>query len=318
MPNKFFSAAQKQNNISFKFASNQMGQIVTLVDANKAKLFNKYSLKNATGWTNVQIVELYCTSDITLSIPEVEPPALNRADGEHANLLKTQDYLWKTSRLELELYSRTQGGAWNYFGTVPLKHNSGFRYRRHRLMDLLTDNVQAEFGEGGALGVKLINAGYGNLNAGDRISIIGSWIQEVVLVQDQIPYVVNTAYFTGTSSSASPSPSPSPTPTTNEVTNEFTTALISSQTTILQPRATRTGLTITVITPGLSGGRVGAWENNAWASGFAVNPINWTSSETNKIITNFNTWKGEVRCNQNGFGDPGEEIKLKITEKYTP
>lgn len=312
MGNKFFSAAQKQNNISFKFAPNQMGQVITLVDANKHRLFTAYGLRDAIGWTNVQIIELYCTSDITSSIPEATPPVLDRADGEYANLQKTQDYLWKTSRLELELYSRIKGGIWNYFGTVPLKHNSGFRYRRHRLIDLLTDNVQAEFGEGGALGVKLANVGYGNLAAGDRISIIGSWIQEVVIIQEQLPYVTNTAYFTGTSSSGNGTTPPP----TNETINEFNIQ-IPSQTVVLQPRATRTSLTITVTTPGFSGGFVGAWENNTWKSGFTSNPVNWDSSETGKIITDFTTWKGEVRANQAGFGDPEDTATLKITEKYT-
>lgn len=313
--NKFFSAAQKQNNISFRFSPNQMGQIVTLIDASKHRLFSRYGLTKNIGWTNVQIVELYCTSDITTSLYEIKPPILNREDGEYANIQKTQDYLWTTERIELELYSRIQGGSWNFFGSVPLKHNSGFRYRRHRLIDLLTDNVQAEFGEGGALGARLVNVGYGNLSASDRVSIIGSWIQEVVLVQEQITSVSNIANFYG--SSASASPSPSPTPTVNEVTNEFTTPLIKTATTILAARSSRTALTITVVTPGASGGFVGAWVNNAWASEFTSNPVTWTASETNKVITAFNSWKGDIRCNQGGFGDNADAFALKITEKYT-
>lgn len=312
MPDKYFSSAQKQNNIAFSFSTAQAAsqQIVTLVDCNKFRLFNRYNLRNAVGWINAQIVELYCTSSI-ISIPEVAPPILNREDGEYANLQKTQDYLWKTSRIDLELFSRVQNRPWVYIGSVPLKHNSGFRYRRHRLIDLLTDNVQCEFGEGGALGARLVNVGWGNISASDRVSIIGSYIEEAVLVQDQLPSVINTANFSGTSGGTAPAPAPT------EVTNEFTTPGIRQSTKILDPREKRTSLVITVQTAGASGGVVGAWVNNNWSSTISPNPISWTSSQAGLVINGLTNWKGEVRANQAGFGDIVDSISLRVVEKYT-
>lgn len=316
MGNKYFSSQQHQNDIAFEFNASHMGQIVTLLDNNQASFFNQYDLTGCKGWISAQLVELYLYADIAVSIPEVKPPELVRGE-DYLNTIRTNDYLWKTSRLELELYKRSRFGSWVIFGIVPIKHNAGFRYRRSRLIDMFTDNVQSELGRGGAVGIRLVNVGFGNLTPPDKVSIVGSWIQEPVIIQEQLPYVTNTVNSYGSTVSPSPSPSPTPTPSA-EVTNEFTTGLIVTSTTVLQPRATRTSLTITVVTPGLSGGRVGAWENNNWASGISPNPVNWLSSENGKIITTFNTWKGEVKCNQNGFGDPGEEIQLKVTEKYTP
>lgn len=312
MGNKYFSSEQHQNDIAVEIAPTQMGQIVILADNNQSTFFSIYGLTGAKGWINAQLVELYCFSEINISIPEVRPPELKREDGEYANIQKTNDYLWKTSRLELELYKRGRNRKWILIGIVPIKHNGGFRYRRNRLMDLFTDNVQAEFGRGGAIGVKLVNVGYGNLQSPDKLTIQGSWIQEPVVVQEQLPAVVNTAYFTGTSGTDE-----NTTPPSNEVTNEFNIQIPGS-TLILQSRATRISLVITVVTPGASGGAVGAWANNNFASGFPTNPVSWTPSEAGKIITAFDAWKGEIRANHYGFGDPGDTATLKITEKYTP
>lgn len=315
MGNKYFSSQQHQNDIAFSFSPVQMNQMVVLLDNNQATFFNRYGLTGCKGWISAQLIELYLYADITVSIPEVKPPELIRND-DYNNTVKTNDYLWKTSRMELELYKRSRFGSWIIFGVVPIKHNAGFRYRRSRLIDMFTDNVQSELGRGGAVGVRLMNVGFGSLTPPDKVSIVGSWIQEPVIIQEQLPYVTNTVNSYGATSSTSPSPSPSPTPTT-EVVNEFNID-VPGLTTVLQARAKRTSLTITVLTPGASGGAIGAWENNNFSTAVSPNPIAWTPSETNKIITGLTSWKGEVRANHYGFGDPGDKATLKITEKYTP
>lgn len=314
MGNKYFSSEQHQNDIAVEITPTQMGQIVVLADNNQSTFFSIYGLTGAKGWINAQLVELYCFSEINISIPEVRPPELRREDGEYANIQKTNDYLWTTSRLELELYKRTRNRKWALIGIVPIKHNGGFRYRRNRLMDLFTDNVQSEFGRGGAIGIKLINVGYGNLQSPDKLVIYGSWIQEPVIVQEQLPAVVNTAYFTGTSGSNGGTTPPQ----NNEVTNEFTVSGIDWIVVVLE-RSTRISLSIEVITAGFSGGRVGARDAAGnWLTNLANNPVNWSSSEGGRIITTFTDWKGKLEACQNGWGDPGDSITLKITEKYAP
>ena len=315
MGNKYFSSEPHQNGIAIELSPSQMGEIVVIADNNQAAFFNQYGLTECKGWINAQVVELQLFTEIVVSIPEVVPPILVKGD-EYSNTIRTNDYLWKTSRMELELYDRSQFGKWVKFGIVPIKHNSGFRYRRSRLLDMLTDNIQSEFSRGGALGVRLVNVGFGNLTPPDLVNIRGSWIQEPVIIQEQLPYVINTINSYGSTASPSPTPSLTPTPTT-EVVNEFNID-VPGQTVILQPRTNRTSLTITVITPGASGGRIGAWENSNFSTAISPNPIAWTSSETGKIITELSSWKGEVRANHLGFGDPGDKATLKVTEKYTP
>lgn len=316
MGNKYFSAEQFQNDIALEIEPSQMNQIITIADNNQAAFFSEYDLTGCKGHINAQLVELQLFTVINVSIPEVPPPMLSREDGEYANVLRTNDYLWKTSRLELELYTRSRTGKWVMRGIVPIKHNAGFRFRRSRLIDLFTDNVQSEFGRGGAIGCRLVNVGFGNLMRPDLVNIAGSWIQEPIIVQEHHPLVNNTAnYYSSTI--ASPSPSPSPTPS-NEVVNQFELNFVS-QTILLEPRATRTSLSITVLTPGFSGGFVNPTDSTTGNLITTLNPnrITWTSQETGKVINDFTTWKGQVRGNQGGFGDPEDRVYLRITEKYT-
>lgn len=310
MGNKYFSSDQFQNTIAFAFKPQHMGQIVTIIDNNQEQFFSYYDLSDVKGSLNAQIIELYSFSIIEVSIPEATPPILDKADGDYVNVQKTNDWLWKTSRLELELYSKSVFGSWVLFGVVPIKHNAGFRYRRNRLLDMITDSVQGILGRGGSLGMKLVNVGFGNLNLPDQVNITGGWIQEPIIVQEHLPTVNNTANYYG--SSASPSPSPSPTPTTNETINEFE-IVVANSTVLVQPRATRTGLTITVIDAGAWGGAVGAWENNTWVG----STVDFAANAEGLVISQFNTWKGEMRANHSGFGDPGDEITLRIKETYT-
>lgn len=312
MGNKYFSAEQFQNDIAIEISPVQMNQIIVLADNNQTAFFSRYDLLGCKGHINAQLVELQLFTDIKISIPEAAPPMLDKADGEYINTIKVNDYLWKTSRMELELYTRSRTGKWVLRGIVPIKSNSGFRYRRSRLIDLFTDNVQSEFGKGGAIGAKLVNVGFGDLKSPDLVNIAGSWIQEPIIVQEQLPYVVNTVNVAGSSSSPSPSPSPSPTPV--ETINEFQLTL-NGQTVILEAREKRTSLTITVVNAGASGGTVFTYDSlgNVNNSSF----IDFYSNESGRVITDLNTWKGKVGANQSGFGDPGDEITLKLTEKYT-
>lgn len=312
MGNKYFSSQQFQNGIAFAFKPQHMGQVVTIIDNNQEQFFSYYDLSNAKGSLNAQLVELYCFSIIETSIPEAAPPVLNREDGEYINIQKTNDWLWKTSRLELELYSKSTFGSWVMFGIIPIKHNAGFRYRRNRVLDMVTDNVQGLLGRGDALGMRLVNAGYGNLTLPDQINIKGGWVQEPIVIQEHLPYVNNTLNVTGSSSSPSPSPTPAPAPV--ETINEFEITLNTS-TQILAARDKRTALTITVVNAGNSGGTVFTYSSTG-----AVNAspfFDFYSSETGKIITGLNDWKGAVGANQTGFGDPGDAVTLKVTETYT-
>lgn len=312
MGNKYFSSDQFQNTIAFAFKPQHMGQIVTIIDNNQEQFFSYYDLSDVKGSLNAQIIELYSFSTIEVSIPEATPPILDKADGDYVNVQKTNDWLWKTSRLELELYSKSVFGSWVLFGVVPIKHNAGFRYRRNRLLDMITDSVQGILGRGGSLGMKLVNVGYGNLALPDQVNITGGWIQEPIIVQEHLPSVINTAYFTGTTGSNGGNTNPP-----NEVINEFTISGVDWLT-VCEERPNRTSLSIEVVTAGFSGGRVGARDAAGnWLTNLANNPVNWTSSEGGRIITTFTDWKGKLEACQSGWADPEDSISLKITEKYT-
>lgn len=207
-----FQTVQKRHQISYLYRPTTQDRIITIVDNNPVALKAKYGLSAIKGWVNGFLEELYCYARIT-SLPDIRPPNYKQEDTDSDRLAKTLEYQWETARFELLVYSRPNSASeWVEFGTTALKHAGGHRYRRHRLIDLITDNIGAGIGEYGQIGVQIQPVGWGYPQTQDRITITGHWVQEFVAVQSQPPYAVvnNNVSSTG---SVSPLPSPSPTPT---------------------------------------------------------------------------------------------------------
>lgn len=243
MSNRLFSDAQKTYGISYKFTNANTNKLIRLVENNPGLIRAKYNLISQPLWVNGFVEELYCYSSIK-SIPEVGIPPISTDDDEYVRLQKTLNYEWATSRFELYLYFGNSKGVVAELGRAALKNSQGYPYRRHRLIDLLTDNTSYLLGEGDWIGVKLDTFAL-PLGALDTITITGNWKQEIILVPEQqlISNVINVA------ASASPSPSPSPTPvgditTTKTFTNDSN--INTEITQIADINAKRKSLTVTL------------------------------------------------------------------------
>lgn len=175
----------------------QMGRVITLCENSAHKIRGKFGLWNVPGWTNALIHELYLTAHIT-SLPEVPLPVIEEFATPTDQLNKTLQYEWSTARIELEVLLGDSHGNWASLGETALKNSSGYRYRKHRLLDLITDNPGFQLEENFKLGVMLKNMGFGDIKDSDRLSITGSWTQEFIAVQQQPPYVVNNNYGSST------------------------------------------------------------------------------------------------------------------------
>ena len=223
MSNRLFSDAQKTYSVAIKFTNSNINKMVRLVENNPGFIKSRYNLLKYPLWVNAFVEELYCFSSIR-SIPEVGIPPISEEDDEYIRLQKTLNYEWATSRFELYLYLGNSKGITCELGRAALKNSQGYPYRRHRLIDLLTDNTSYLLGEGDWIGAKLDTFAL-PLGASDTITITGNWKQEIILVPEQqfISNVINVA-----APSASPSPSATPTPpptditTTKQVTNNDT------------------------------------------------------------------------------------------------
>lgn len=183
-----------------------MGKIVVLADNNAYAIKAKYGLGNVNGWINGLINELYLTAQI-ISLPEVRLPEFEDFESPTDKLTKTLTYEWATARVEAELLLGDPIGNWASLGETALKNSNGYRYRKHRLLDLITDNPAFQLQENYKLGIKILNVGFGDITDRDKISITGSWIQEFIAIQYQPPYVVNNLYGGGGSTPTTPTTS---------------------------------------------------------------------------------------------------------------
>jgi hypothetical protein len=244
--------------ISFLYSPSYGGNIIPLVVNDPNWIKNKFGLLGVRGYSSGMLDELRCYASIS-SLPEVELPAYSREDGDSANVLKAADYEWGTARFELTLWKKAADSAnWAEFGVTALKNAGGFRYRLHRILDLLTDNIGARIGEWGQIGVSIKNVGYGFPQSFDRISITGHWVQEYVYTQEFSNVIINQY-------GSSPTPSPTPTPV---VTPTVALTLPTGITSASANTDTTIGLSITGVPTGTS--LVGYWyKDNVLLSSFS-------------------------------------------------
>lgn len=249
---RLFSDAQKTYSIAYKFYYGTYNKVFRLVENNPDFLKRKYQL-NQPLWVNGLIEELYCYSSIQ-SLPEIGIPPISQEDDEYVRLQKTLNYEWQTPRYELFLYVGNSRGVVAELGRAALKNSQGYPYRRHRLIDLLTDNTSFLLGEGDFIACKLDLLG-NTFGQNDVITLTGCWKQEVILVPEQqlISNVINVA------ASASPTPSPTPVPVgditqTRNYTNDSNTTAQATQ--IAELNSKRKSLSVTLISGSSGGGYV--------------------------------------------------------------
>ncbi|MCV3216026.1 hypothetical protein OGM63_21360 [Plectonema radiosum NIES-515] len=169
---------------------------------NKAKTIVK-SLSFGTGQTIVPIFSNNLTGDYPgqivsvnafvknlkahakiSSLAPVKLPNFTLEDSETDKLYKTLDIEWGSARKQLNLYISDNQTDWYQVGAISLLNPSGYPYRIYNLMDLITDNLAIELGDNGRIGVQVQDVGYGALQAGDSITIHGSYVQEIAVDSD--------------------------------------------------------------------------------------------------------------------------------------
>lgn len=186
-------------------------QIIELLQNNPHKIRQVYGLEGVKGRSNGFLDELRCFASIS-SLAEVGLPLIDGDSTESERIMKAGSYEWKTALFELEVFRRAGNSPeWVECGVAALKNAGGFRYRIHRLLDLITDNIGAQVGEWGRIGVRVKPVGYGYPQSYDRITFTGNWKQEFNWVQEHPFYVVVNNYG-GSGTALTPTPTPTPTP----------------------------------------------------------------------------------------------------------
>ena len=113
------------------------------------------------------------------SLADVKLPNFHLEDSETDKLYKVLDVEWNSPRKQLNLYI-SDGRTWELVGAISLLNPAGYPYRMYNLMDLYTDNLAIELGENGKLGVEVQDVGYGALVSSDKVTIHGSYTEEII------------------------------------------------------------------------------------------------------------------------------------------
>lgn len=113
-------------------------------------------------------------------------PEFELMDTESQKRQKTLDIEWgaSTPKKRLDVLIAEGDGNWQLIGSVSLLKSYGYPGRNYRLIDLLTDTLAFEIGNGMRLGIRIVNMGYGLLTTADVLTLHLGWIEE--FVEDEI------------------------------------------------------------------------------------------------------------------------------------
>lgn len=119
------------------------------------------------------------------SLAEVELPNFDLGESNTSKQLKVLNLEWKSPRKQISVFVGQLPSDWQLLGSISLLNPTGYPYRQYNLLDLITDNLAAEIGEFGRIGVRLDDVGYGLLGADDTISLYGSVTEEIFILDTE-------------------------------------------------------------------------------------------------------------------------------------
>lgn len=147
-----------------------------LIPGYKIVSFNCF-LKNLKAFSKIQ------------SLEEALLPNFLVEDSATDKLYKTLDIEWKSPRKQLSLYIASGNAPWSQVGSISLLNPAGYPFRIYNLMDLFTDNLALELGENSRIGIGVDEVGHGLLEATDTVTIHGSYVEEIFVLEPEIPPV---------------------------------------------------------------------------------------------------------------------------------
>jgi hypothetical protein len=125
------------------------------------------------------------------SIPEAALPDIQLEDTSSQKLYKVLDIEWKSARKQMNLFISTGNSDWQQVGSVSLLNPAGYPFRVYNLMDFFTDNLALELGDNSKIGIAMQDVGYGVLTSNDKVTIHGSYTEEIFVKSDEPPININ-------------------------------------------------------------------------------------------------------------------------------
>lgn len=125
------------------------------------------------------------------SIPEAPLPDIQLEDSSAEKIHKVLDVEWKSARKQMNLFIATSNSDWQQVGSVSLLNPAGYPFRVYNLMDLFTDNLALELGDNSKIGIAMQEVGYGVLTGQDKVTIHGSYTEEIFVKSNEPPININ-------------------------------------------------------------------------------------------------------------------------------
>jgi hypothetical protein len=186
---------KRLNDILYTLSPANASNIVVLANNDINNFINQYPLIPANSWVNCYITDLTAKAYV-YSLPQQNLPDVDAATTQYEKTMLAQALQWNSPRIELNIWTTklsnpTSENDWNLEGIVSVLNTNGFKYTIYSLMRYLSENLSRGFGQGAKLGISLKDVGYGVLKDLDRIVISGTFVQELIsLEQDTLPVVV--------------------------------------------------------------------------------------------------------------------------------
>lgn len=139
------------------------------------------------------VTDLRCKVNIQ-SIDEQALPEIGLGDSRTARVNAVRDMEWRSPRKQMNLMLRTaSAGDWIEIAPISLLNRDP--YYQVNLLQFLSDNVAFAVANDSAIGLQIVDAGYGLLSGNDEVVIWGSVKEELNIIPPGQRIVTHSAQY---------------------------------------------------------------------------------------------------------------------------
>lgn len=177
---------QKSTQILDRLTSTDGGNIKTIYEPGYISAFDLVASTRFYGY----ITDLRCKINIK-SLEEQELPEISIGDSRTARVNAVRDMEWRSPRKQLDILLRSaKSGDWFDVASISLLNRDPFY--QVNLLQYLSDNVAFAVANDSAIGVRIVNVGYGLLTQQDEVTFWGSVKEELNIVPSAERVITHT------------------------------------------------------------------------------------------------------------------------------
>ena len=177
---------QKSTQILGRLTWADGGDIKTIYEPGYISSFDLVASTRFYGY----VTDFRCKININ-SLDEQELPEISIGDSRTARVNAVRDMEWRSPRKQLDILLRNpKGGGWLDVASISLLNRDPFY--QVNLLQYLSDNVAFAVANDSAIGVRIVNVGYGLLGAQDDVTFWGSVKEELNVIPSRERVITHT------------------------------------------------------------------------------------------------------------------------------